>query len=70
MSKPENIKLQKGQKLHFLSRDEFEEIVKSSNNRETGMIRAFSPKKRMNRDYSVNFILTSIENGMIKLITQ
>lgn len=68
MSKPETIKLQKGQKLHFLSRDEFEDIIKSSNNRESGMIRTYSSKKKMNKEYSVDFILQWIEQGFVRLI--
>lgn len=69
MSKPETVKLQKGQQLHFVSRDEKEEIIKSSNNRESGMIRTYSSKKRKNKEYTVNFVLNLIEDGTIRLIS-
>jgi hypothetical protein len=67
MSKPV-IRFQKAQKLHFLSRDEQEEIIKSSNNRESGIIQTYSKVKRKKNDYSVNFLLNMIEAGDIRLI--
>ena len=68
MSKTETVRFQKTQKLHFLSRNELEEIVKSSNNRESGILQTYSKVKRKKNDYSVNFILNEIEAGTIRLI--
>ena len=68
MKKSEPIKLQKGYKLHFESRHESEEIIKSSNNRQTGMIKTDCKSKKRINEYSVDFVLKGIEMGSITLI--
>lgn len=60
-----NVKLAKGLVLHFVSRNEDEEIVKSSNNRATGMIKTFNKQANKNKEYSVDFIMKWIEMGAI-----
>lgn len=64
----EAIKLSKTYKLHFKGRNEFEEIVKSSNNREDGMIKTYSATAKKFKEYTVNFIMNYIEMGLIDVI--
>lgn len=59
------VKIRKGLILHFVSRNEDEEIIKSSNNRSTGMIKTYSPKLNRDKEYSVNLILSWISDGFI-----
>jgi len=63
----EKVKLSKGAKLHFVSREEDEEIIKSSNNREEGIIKTFSVRSNRFKEYTVNRVLEWIENGTVIL---
>lgn len=61
------VKLSKGLVLHFVSRDEDEVVVKSSNNRATGMIKTFNKTLNKNKEYSVDFIMKWIEQGFVTI---
>lgn len=57
------VKLSKTYKLHFKSRNEDEEIVKSSNNRVDGMIKTYSAVAKKFKEYSVEMIMRWIDAG-------
>ena len=60
-------KLKKGQYLYFKKSKRIEQITKSSNNADSGMIRALCDLQKREKEYSVKYILNSIKDESIIL---
>jgi len=61
------LKLKKGQFLYFASSKRLEQITKSSNNAESGVVRTFYDPQKREKEYGVKHIFTGIAQGTINL---
>jgi hypothetical protein len=68
MKKTEPLRFEKGDMLRFVSRNEDEEIIKSSNNRQEGILKTNCKSKKRRKEYTVDFVIKSIDDGSVLLI--